>query len=244
VLLGSLFDVGKTPRRSVSSPAGLPPQSGRPRASSGGGGIADPLLSNLDSGQTPATPRPPRTRSGGQGLGARLRVPDGTLKRCGARIRLRPPVPDRPPRFGEAVGGESREGFSGRMMPVARHGAEGGRGLEALRRSQACRARQSPALERSPRDLVGDTKPMEGSNVASLATVERHHGLVGGAKPCSWLLRVLSTGSPARLPRWSAAHRGVFGSFGRRTARLSRPRARPESYSRSLAQVLPPSPGT
>lgn len=74
-------------------------------------GIADPLLPNLDSGQTPATPRRSRTRLGGSGLGARFQVPDAPLKRCGARIRLRPPVPDRQPRFGEAVGGESQEGF-------------------------------------------------------------------------------------------------------------------------------------
>jgi hypothetical protein len=132
----------------VSSPAGLPPQSGRPRASSGGGGITDSLLSNLDSGQTPATPRPPRTRFGGQGLGARFWVPDGTLKRCGARIRLRPPVPDRPPRFGEAVGGESREGSSGRIMP---------RGLPR------CGGRPGPRSASALQGLPGLAKPSPGA---------------------------------------------------------------------------------
>jgi hypothetical protein len=54
----------------------------------------------------------------------------------------------------------------------------------------------SPGRCGESEDLGGETKPMEGSNVASLATAERHNGLVSGAKPWSWLLRVLSTGSP------------------------------------------------
>jgi hypothetical protein len=101
-------------------------------------GIADPLLPNLDFGQTPATPRRSRTRPGGRGLDARFRVPDAPLKRCGARIRLRPPAPDRQPRLGEVVGGESPEGFQ------RSHNAHG---------SPCCGARPGPRGASVPRGL-------------------------------------------------------------------------------------------
>jgi hypothetical protein len=54
-------------------------------------------------------------------------------------------------------------------------------------------------------DLVGETKPMEGSSGRTLATAICHDGLVSGAKPLSRLLREVSTGPDAGPLRWVQA---------------------------------------
>jgi hypothetical protein len=208
-------------------------------------GIADPLLPNLDFGQTPATPRRSRTRFGGPGLGARFRVPDAPRKRCGARIRLRPPAPDRHPRLGEAAGGESPEGSQ------RSHNALG---------SPSCRARPGP---RSASALRGLSSP------AWLGPGAKPEGALEG-KQSPWKDRMshrwqrrsditdssaeqsLGVGCfaffrqvrPSRDFGSAAALCGLLDSFGRRAARLSRPRVGLAGASQRLARASPPSLGT
>jgi len=176
-----------------------------------------PRTHDLAFGQTPVallhSPGRLRPHRGG---GARFRASGGTLKRRAGRGRLRPPVPPWQSRFGGGVGGQPAEGF------LRRH--------RRPRQPARCRGRQrprsrmstrvgNPGLVRSVSGPWRGKKPMEGSGVGQLATVARHNGLVGGARPCSWPLA--PSRRSARVTSVIRALRGVPRSFGCRAARTS-----------------------
>jgi hypothetical protein len=189
--------VSEQPRR------GSPPRSGRPRATGGGDGHRRSRFSQLrfrtDSSDTASFTNPPRRAR------ARRTVPGSGRPTEKVRRSDSASAPGPGPATSLRRGGRGR--IAGGIPAVARRTwLATGRERPGPSSASALRGLSSSAWlgpgAGPEENLGGETEPMEGSNVASLATAERHHGLVSGAKPWSWLLRVLSTGSTAyQLPR-------------------------------------------
>jgi hypothetical protein len=201
-------------------PAGLPSQRASP---SGGtwrvGGIADQRLHDFGF-RTDFTGTVPAFVLGfgrGWAPGRAIGGPAVALKRRGGWTRLRPPGDAPAPRFGTAKGGNPRRDLdctsprSGSPLTDDAPGLRGRRTSVRTKRSPAGLAQSGRSGGR--RRLEGEQSPWKERVLFRWQRRVRHDGLVGGARPCSRLLReTIDEPRPLPLRRAESAPRRLAAS--------------------------------